>query len=108
MRVGGTVGSSNFAAAYLSISLASAASLLFTNLRRAHKWLAVAVLGLGGVAPDFHIFAGGLDGLGAGSHGDLFARLEPPRILSEDADRRPLDTGECSICRFKALFLLGC
>jgi len=81
MRVGGTVGSSNFAAAYLSISLASAASLLFTNLRRAHKWLAVAFLGWRS-GPDFHIFAGGLDGLGAGSHGDLFARLEPPRILS--------------------------
>ncbi len=50
MRIGGTVGSSNFAAAYLSISLASAASLLFTNLGRAHKCLALAVLGLGGVA----------------------------------------------------------
>jgi len=59
MRVGGTVGSSNFAAAYLSISLASAASLLFTNLRRAHKWLAVAVLGLGGVALIFTFSRGG-------------------------------------------------
>jgi putative inorganic carbon (HCO3(-)) transporter len=59
MRIGGTVGSSNFAAAYLSISLASAASLLFTNLGRAHKWLAVAVLGLGGVALIFTFSRGG-------------------------------------------------
>jgi putative inorganic carbon (HCO3(-)) transporter len=50
MRIGGTVGSPNFAAAYLSISLASAASILFTNLGRSLKWLAIAVLGLGGVA----------------------------------------------------------
>jgi O-antigen ligase len=50
MRIGGTVGSSNFAAAYLSISLASAASVLFTNVGRAYKWLAIAVLALGGVA----------------------------------------------------------
>jgi len=59
MRIGGTVGSSNFAAAYLSISLASAASLLFTNLGRAHKWLALAVLGLGGVALIFTFSRGG-------------------------------------------------
>ena len=59
MRIGGTVGSSNFAAAYLSISLASAASLLFTNLGRAHKCLAMAVLGLGGVALIFTFSRGG-------------------------------------------------
>ena len=59
MRIGGTVGSSNSAAAYLSISLASAASLLFTNLGRAHKWLALAVLGLGGVALIFTFSRGG-------------------------------------------------
>jgi len=59
MRIGGTVGSSNFAAAYLSISLASAASLLFTNLGRAYKWLALAVLGMGGVALIFTFSRGG-------------------------------------------------
>ena len=59
MRVGGTVGSSNFAAAYLSISLASSASLLFTNLGRVYKWLAVTVLGLGGVALIFTFSRGG-------------------------------------------------
>jgi putative inorganic carbon (HCO3(-)) transporter len=59
MRIGGTVGSSNFAAAYLSISLASAASSLFTNLGRAYKWLAVTVLGLGGVALIFTFSRGG-------------------------------------------------
>jgi O-antigen ligase len=59
MRIGGTVGSSNLAAAYLSISLASAASLLFTNLGRAYKWLAVTVLGLGGVALIFTFSRGG-------------------------------------------------
>jgi hypothetical protein len=50
MRLGGTVGSSNFAAAYLSISIASAASVLFTDLGKIHKWLAIGVLGLGSVA----------------------------------------------------------
>jgi len=59
MRIGGTVGSSNFAAAYLSISLAFAASILFTNLERARKWLATSVLGLGGVALIFTFSRGG-------------------------------------------------
>ena len=58
-RIGGSVGSPNFAAAYLSMSLASAAGLLFTNLGRAHKWLAMAVLGLGGVALIFTFSRGG-------------------------------------------------
>jgi putative inorganic carbon (HCO3(-)) transporter len=59
MRVGGTVGSPNFAAAYLSISLASAASILFTNLGRKLKWLAIAVLGAGGLALIFTFSRGG-------------------------------------------------
>jgi len=59
MRIGGTVGSSNFAAAYLSISLALAAGILFTNLGRARKWLATSVLGLGGVALIFTFSRGG-------------------------------------------------
>jgi putative inorganic carbon (HCO3(-)) transporter len=50
MRIGGTIGSSNFAAAYLSISLTCAASVLFTNLGYLYKWLATAVLGLGSIA----------------------------------------------------------
>jgi len=50
MRIGGTVGSPNVAAGYLSISLALAASVLFTNLPRAYKVLAMWVLGLGSVA----------------------------------------------------------
>jgi putative inorganic carbon (HCO3(-)) transporter len=50
MRIGGTVGSSNFAAAYLSISLTCAASVLLTNLGHLYKWLATAVLGLGSIA----------------------------------------------------------
>ena len=50
MRIGGTVGSPNFAAGYLSISLPLAASVLFTNLTRAYKVLATWVLGLGSVA----------------------------------------------------------
>lgn len=49
-RIGGTVGGTNTAAAYLSISLTCAASVLFTNLSVLHKWLATAVLGLGGIA----------------------------------------------------------
>lgn len=50
MRIGGTVGSPNFAAAYLSISLSCAASVLFTDLGRLCKWLATAVLGFGSIA----------------------------------------------------------
>src|SRR5690242_9832358 len=50
MRIGGTVGSPNFAAAYLSISLTCAVSVLFTNLGRLYKWLATATLGLGSIA----------------------------------------------------------
>jgi putative inorganic carbon (HCO3(-)) transporter len=59
MRIGGTVGSPNFAAAYLSIMLASAASIMFANLGRSLKWLAIAVLGLGGVALIFTFSRGG-------------------------------------------------
>jgi putative inorganic carbon (HCO3(-)) transporter len=58
MRIGGTVGSYIFAAAYLSILLTSAASVLFTNLGRAYKWLAIAVLGLGSVALVFTLSRG--------------------------------------------------
>jgi putative inorganic carbon (hco3(-)) transporter len=50
MRIGGTVGSPNFAAAYISISLSCAASVLFTNLGRLYKWLATTALGLGSIA----------------------------------------------------------
>jgi len=50
MRIGGTVGSSNEASAYLSLLLAVAASFLFTNMGRPYKWLAAAVLGFGGAA----------------------------------------------------------
>ena len=50
MRIGGTVGSPNVAAAYLSISLALGASVLFTSLTRTYKVLAMWVLGLGSVA----------------------------------------------------------
>jgi O-antigen ligase len=50
MRVGGTVGSPNVAAGYLSVCLALAASVLLTNLTSRYKMLAISVLGLGGVA----------------------------------------------------------
>jgi O-antigen ligase len=59
MRVGGTIGSPNFAAAYFSISLACAASILFANLGRGLKWLAIAVLGFGGIALIFTFSRGG-------------------------------------------------
>jgi O-antigen ligase len=59
MRIGGTIGVSNVAGAYLSILLAFAASVLFTNLGSAHKRLAKAVLGLGGVALIFTFSRGG-------------------------------------------------
>jgi putative inorganic carbon (HCO3(-)) transporter len=50
LRLGGTVGSPNVAAGYLSISMASAASVFFTDLQRTYRWLATAVLALGVVA----------------------------------------------------------
>jgi len=59
MRIGGTVGSPNQSAAFLSILLAIAASVLVTSLGRAHKFLAMAVLGLGGVALVFTFSRGG-------------------------------------------------
>lgn len=59
MRVGGTVGSSNFAAAYLTMSIATAAGVLFASLARAYKWLAAAVLGVGPVALVFTLSRGG-------------------------------------------------
>jgi O-antigen ligase len=59
MRIGGTVGSSNFAAAYLSISLTCAASVLLTNLGHWCKWFATAVLGLGSIALILTLSRGG-------------------------------------------------
>jgi O-antigen ligase len=50
MRIGGTLGSPNQTAAFLGFMLTPAAALLFSNFESAHKWLARAVLGLGGVA----------------------------------------------------------
>jgi O-antigen ligase len=50
IRNGGTIGVPNVAGAYLSVLLACAAGLLFTNLGRGYKWLAMAVLGFGGLA----------------------------------------------------------
>ena len=50
MRIGGTIGVPNVAGAYLSILLACAAAVLFTSLGRVHRWLAMSVLGFGGVA----------------------------------------------------------
>jgi putative inorganic carbon (hco3(-)) transporter len=59
MRIGGTIGVPNVAGAYLSVLLASAASVLFTDLGKMYKWLATAVLGLGGVALIFTYSRGG-------------------------------------------------
>ncbi len=50
MRIGGTIGVPNVAGAYLSVMLAFAAGALFADVGKTYKWLASAVLGLGGVA----------------------------------------------------------
>ena len=50
MRIGGTIGVPNVAGAYLSVMLAFAAGILFVDLGKTYRWLASAVLGLGGVA----------------------------------------------------------
>jgi putative inorganic carbon (HCO3(-)) transporter len=59
LRVGGTVGSPNTAAAYLGIVLVAAASVIFASVQRGLKWLAAGVLGLGGVALIYTYSRGG-------------------------------------------------
>lgn len=59
MRSGGTIGTPNTAAAYLSLLLAPAASFLFVNLGRAYRMLAGAVLALGGIALILTLSRGG-------------------------------------------------
>jgi putative inorganic carbon (HCO3(-)) transporter len=59
MRIGGTIGVPNVAGAYLSIMLVFAVSILFTNLGRMHRWLALAVIVLGSVALIFTFSRGG-------------------------------------------------
>lgn len=59
MRIGGTIGSPNNAGGYLAFVLVLAASVLFTGLNRPHKWVATAVLGLGGLALIFTFSRGG-------------------------------------------------
>jgi O-antigen ligase len=59
MRIGGTIGVPNVAGAYLSVMLAFAASVLFTDLGNRYKWLAGSVLGLGGIALIFTFSRGG-------------------------------------------------
>lgn len=49
-RIGGTIGSDNGAAEYLSLLLAPAASVMLTPFGRRHGWLAILAFGLGGVA----------------------------------------------------------
>ncbi|HEY3108098.1 MAG TPA: O-antigen ligase family protein [Chloroflexota bacterium] len=58
-RLGGTIGSSNAAASYLSLLLAPALSLLLTPLGRWHKRLALLGLALGGVALVMTLSRGG-------------------------------------------------
>ncbi|HEX6386485.1 MAG TPA: O-antigen ligase family protein, partial [Anaerolineae bacterium] len=58
-RVGGTVGSPNAAASYLSLSLALAVGVLLTGLGRSYKWLALLAFGLGGIALIFTLSRGG-------------------------------------------------
>ena len=67
VRLGGTVGSPNVAAAYLSISLTLASSLLFTNLPRSYKWLAMAALAFGCVALILTFSRGGWIALALGT-----------------------------------------
>ena len=50
LRIGGTVGAPNTAAAYLSVVLSCAVAVLFAKLKNTLKVLAIAVLGLGGAA----------------------------------------------------------
>jgi len=58
-RSGGTIGAPNTAAAFLSLLLAPAASLLFANLGRVYRLLAASILALGGIALVFTFSRGG-------------------------------------------------
>jgi O-antigen ligase len=49
-RVGGTIGSPNTAASYLTLLLAPALGLLLTPLKGRYQWLAASAFGLGAVA----------------------------------------------------------
>lgn len=59
LRVGGTVGSPNTAAAYLSIVLVIAASVFLTSMKARIKWLAAAALAFGGAALVYTYSRGG-------------------------------------------------
>lgn len=58
-RVGGTIGSPNNAATYLSLLLAPALSLLLTQVGRGYKLMAALAFGLGGIALVFTLSRGG-------------------------------------------------
>jgi putative inorganic carbon (hco3(-)) transporter len=58
-RVGGTLGSPNVAASYLSLFLTLAMSVLLTRLGQSYKLLAMLAFGLGGVALIFTLSRGG-------------------------------------------------
>jgi putative inorganic carbon (HCO3(-)) transporter len=59
MRIGGTLGSPNQTAGFLSLLLVPAVGVLFTRLGGTYKWLARAALGLGAVALIFTYSRGG-------------------------------------------------
>ncbi|MFZ5919712.1 MAG: O-antigen ligase family protein [Chloroflexota bacterium] len=58
-RAAGTLGSPNVAAGYLGLLIAPAFSLLFTNLRRLYKLLALAAFGLGLIGLGLTLSRGG-------------------------------------------------
>jgi O-antigen ligase len=59
VRPGGTIGSPNNAASYLSIALSIALGVMLSRLRPWYKWLAASALGLGGVALILTLSRGG-------------------------------------------------
>ena len=59
VRVGGTMGGPNTAAAYLSLLLAPAVSILMTQLNRYYKLLAITAVGFGVIALIFTLSRGG-------------------------------------------------
>jgi O-antigen ligase len=50
LRVGGTIGAPNTGGAYLAFMMACAAGLIFANVSRSLRYLAIGVFGFGGIA----------------------------------------------------------
>lgn len=82
MRIGGTIGSPNNASGYLAFMLVLACGVLLAGLKQTYKWLAAAVLALGGLALIFTFSRGGWAALALSTAVMLFFFARRMRLLS--------------------------